>query len=353
MKLLLVPDPTSPHSEDAFCRELSVRAAKRGHETRIHTVPNGPLEATVEQLSATGFGLASDLVFVNSLQPAAIAAAGAAGRKIAVRFIDSFSGASAEAVAEVQSLLSKADLVMVPSRYLEQVVRGWGVTAPIAQVPYAYDQIRAQEITLVTMRASRPTGFPLVAVGLISEDRLPCYDFLLAALARLRLDWHLTLIGGGPARPALQARVDQISLADRVVFSDPLPHEKVMEYLRAAKAYVDPCGLEGFPMLALYAQSEGCPVIAARRGAYEEFIVDGENGLLFPPGDSTALSEAVVTLASVPGLSLKLIAAGIKTVEERSWDLTVDKAFAAFENLMSDDTASRPFDHSPPRGGGE
>mgnify|MGYP001560588945 CR=1 FL=1 len=75
MKLLLVPDPTSPHSEDAFCRELASRAASRGHETRVHTVPNGPLEATLDQLSATGFGLACDAVFVNSLQPAAILAA--------------------------------------------------------------------------------------------------------------------------------------------------------------------------------------------------------------------------------------------------------------------------------------
>ncbi|MBI5883939.1 MAG: glycosyltransferase [Elusimicrobia bacterium] len=334
MKLLLVPDPTSPHSEDAFCRELSSRAAKRGHETRVHTVPNGPLEATVEQLSATGFGLACDAVFVNSLQPAAILAARASGRKVVVRFIESYAGASAEAVAGVRDLLSQADLLMVPSRYLEGIVRGWGVTVPMAQVPYAYDQIRAQEITLVTLRASRPTGFPIVAVGLINESRLPCYEVLLMALAKLRLDWHLTLITGGPARPALEARVERLSLMDRVAFLDPMPHEKVMEYLRAAKAFVDPCGLEGFPMLALYAQSEGCPIIAARRGAYEEFITDGENGLLFPPGDAGALSEAVVTLASVPGLSLKLIGAGIRTVEEKSWDLTVEKAFTAFEDLM-------------------
>ncbi|MFA6317479.1 MAG: glycosyltransferase [Elusimicrobiota bacterium] len=334
MKLLLVPDPTSPHSEDAFCRELAGRAAKRGHEASVHTVPNGPLEATVETLSATGFGTTSDLVFVNSLQPAAILAARASGRKVVVRFIDSYTGASTEAVAGVRDLLSRADLLMVPSRYLEGVVRGWGVAVPIAQVPYAYDQIRAQEITLVTMRAARPTGFPMVAVGLINESRLPCYEMLLTSLARLRLDWHLTLIVSGPSRPALEARAERLSLQDRIAFCDPLPHEKVMEYLRAAKAYVDPCGLEGFPMLALYAQSEGCPIIAARRGAYDEFITDGENGLLFPPGDSGALSEAVVTLASVPGLSLTLIGAGIKTVEERTWDQTVDRALTAFEDLM-------------------
>lgn len=346
MKILLVPDPTSPNAEDAFCREIAARAAKGGHETRVVAVPNGPLEAATETLSATGFGLGSDAVLVNSLQPAAILAARRADRKVAVRFIDSYAGASPQAIAAIREMLSLADLVMVPSLYMEKLVHGWGIKTPTTVIPYAYDQIRAQEITLVTMRASRPTGFPLVAAGAFNEATLPGFECLLVALAKLRLDCHLTLIGSGPSRPALESCIERLSIADRVSFSDPLPHEKVMEFLRAAKAYVDPCGLEGFPMLALHAQSEGCPVIAARAGAFEEFVVDGENGLLFPPGDSTALSEAVVTLHSVPGLSLKFIAAGIKTVEERSWDNTTKITMVALETLL-DGTLTRACPGTP------
>lgn len=112
----------------------------------------------------------------------------------------------------------------------------------------------------------------------------------------------------------------------------PMPHAKMMEFFRAAKAYVDPCGLDGFPTMPLYALSEGCPVIAARTGAITELIRDNENGLLFPPGDALALSEAIVTLWSVRGLSLRLIGEGIKTVSGHSWDRTVEAAFDAFES---------------------
>ena len=41
-----------------------------------------------------------------------------------------------------------------------------------------------------------------------------------------------------------------------------------------------------------------------------------------------ALSEAVVSLFSVRGMSLRLIAEGIKTVGSHSWDRTVAAAFA-------------------------
>lgn len=332
MRLLLVPDATSPNGEDAFCREIAKRAAARGHETSIQPVPNGPLEATLDTLSATGFALSSDLVVINSLQPAALLAAKAAGKKAAVRLIDSYTSASPAALAEVRRLTTKADLVLVPTRHLVGVVQGWGLNGNVKQVPYAYDRIMAQTIALVTIRASRQ-AFQIVSACRLDETTRPGLDTLLTATARLRLDCHLTIIGEGPAKQALEERAAQLMLTDRLSILPPMPHPKMMEFFRAAKVFIDPCGVEGFPTLPLYALSEGCPVIAARSGAVLELIRDGENGLLFAPGDTLALSEAIVTLWSVRGLSLRLIAEGIKTVGCHSWDRTVDAAFAAFESV--------------------
>ena len=137
----------------------------------------------------------------------------------------------------------------------------------------------------------------------------------------------------GPSAAALKEKARQLGAEGRVAFLGELPHAKLMEYFRAAKAFVDPCGLEGFPTLALHALSEGCPVIAARAGSVPDLITDQVNGLLFTAGDALALSEAIVTLASVNGLSLKLISEGIKTVERHSWDATVSAVFDALESL--------------------
>lgn len=313
MKLFLVADAGSPNGEDAFCRELAKRAPQKGH-------------SIVDSLEAC------DAVVVNSLQPVPLEKAKAAGKKAVLRLIDSYAGAAPEDLARAKSLALSADLVLVPSRYLAGIVHDWGANGQVQHVPYAYDRVMAKQIALVTMRASRK-AFDLVACGKVNDASYPGFDTLLSALARLRLDWHLNLIGDGPALPKLMDRAGQLLCADRVSFLPAMPHEKLMEFFRGAKAYIDPCALDGYPSAALYALSEGCPVIGARGGALPEVIRSGDNGLLFQPGDAAALSEAVVTLWSVRGMSLSLIAEGIKTVGSHSWDRTVDAAFAALEKI--------------------
>lgn len=318
MKLLFVPDPLSPRGEDAFCRELAKRAPARGHSACVAVHPD--------------FHSDCDVALINSLQPAMLRAAQAAGRKTALRFIDSCRGCEPQVLAEIQRLALSADLLLVPSLHMAKIVREWGANGSVRQVPYAYDRIKAQQIALVTMRVSKPS-FHMIASSLLDASTQRGFETLLSALARLRLDCHLTVIGDGPARKALEERALQYVIRDKVSFLGSVSDEKTMEYLRGSKVYIDPCGLEGFPALALHALSEGCPVIGANDGALRELIEHGKNGLLFAPGDARGLSEAIAELWSVRGLSLRLIEEGIQTVGHHSWDATAAAAFKALEEL--------------------
>lgn len=334
MRLLLVPDPTSPNGEDAFCREIVKRAPARGHEAEMQMVPNGPRSAVADLLKARGFAAGSDAVIINSLQPAALLSANAAGKPTVLRMIESYAGASPDSLAEVKLLASSATLLLLPSRHMAGIVASWGIPAARMRViPYAYDQIFAQQIALVTVRSSRARGFTVVTAGVIDDSSLPGFETVLSGVARLRMDVHVTVIGDGPALPALRDRAHALMLGDRVTFLGELPHPKKMEYFRAAKAFVEPTGRQGFPSMALHALSEGCPVLGVRAGAVPEFIRDGENGLLFPPGDAAALAEHIITLNTTPGLSLRLIAEGVRTVERHSWDATAAAALDAVESL--------------------
>lgn len=320
MKILLVPDPTSPNGEDAFCREIAKRAPARGHSCVVRAAAAGPAE--------------SDAVVINSLQTRALTAARDAKTPVVLRLIDSYVGAPEATLTEVKGWATSSQRVLVPSEYLKNIVVGWGVSADaIRVVPYAYDQIFAQQIALVTMRAARPSGFGLVTAGLVDEHTLPAFETVLSAVARLRLDCHLALLCDGTALPALRQRAQSLMLDSRATFLGDLPHPKKMEYLRAAKAYIEPTGRQGFPSLALHAMSEGCPVVGASAGAVPELVKRGENGLLYRPGDAADLAEQIVTLASTPGLSLKLIAEGVRTVERHSWDATVAAALDVVESL--------------------
>jgi hypothetical protein len=334
VRLLLIPDPTSPNGEDAFCREIVKRAPARGHSAKMQMVPNGPPEAAAELLEGQGFASDADAVVINSLQPAALIAAKAAGKATVLRLIESYVGASPDSLTDVKRLTTAASLLLLPSRHMAGVVAGWGVPENRMRViPYAYDQIFAQQIALVTVRAARARGFAVVTAGVVDSLSLPGFETVLSAVARLRMDVHLTIIGDGPSLSALKERAQALLLGDRVTFLGELPHSKKMEYFRSAKAFVEPTGRQGFPSLVLHALSEGCPVIGARAGAIPEFVRDGENGLLFSPGDPTALAEHIITLNTTPGLSLRLIAAGVRTVERHSWDATVAATLEAVETL--------------------
>lgn len=334
MRLLLIPDPTSPNGEDAFCREIVKRAAARGHEAQMQMVPNGPPVAAAEMLASQGFARDYDAVVINSLQPAALIATKKAGKGSVLRLIDSYAGASDESLAEVKRLATAADLLLVPSRYMAGIVGDWGVEASrLRVIPYAYDQIFAQQIALVTVRSARARGFNVVTAGVVDEASLSGFETVLSAIARLRMDAHVSVIGDGPALPALKQRAQDLLLGERVTFLGELTHPKKMEYFRSAKAFIEPTGRHGFPSMALHALSEGCPVLGANAGALPEFIRDGENGMLFAPGDAAALAEHIITLNTTPGLSLRLIAEGVRTVERHSWDATVAAAFDALESM--------------------
>jgi glycosyltransferase involved in cell wall biosynthesis len=67
---------------------------------------------------------------------------------------------------------------------------------------------------------------------------------------------------------------------------------------------------EGFGIVFLEAMASGLPVVAARAGAAPEVIADGETGLLVPPGDSTALADALLRLLRDPEMRRRMGEAG-------------------------------------------
>ena len=52
--------------------------------------------------------------------------------------------------------------------------------------------------------------------------------------------------------------------------------------------------------------SQGHPVIVTNNGGQREYVIDGHNGLLVPPGDAQALATALSRLAADATLRQKL-----------------------------------------------
>jgi glycosyltransferase involved in cell wall biosynthesis len=117
------------------------------------------------------------------------------------------------------------------------------------------------------------------------------------------------LVGSGAGQSlsvekALHARVSAEGLEQHVTFAGPV--ENVEDYLRASDAFAFPSLFEALGLSLVEAAACGLPCIGSRTGGIVDVIEDGASGLLVPPGDAKALAEALVHLATEPGLCSSL-----------------------------------------------
>jgi len=128
--------------------------------------------------------------------------------------------------------------------------------------------------------------------------------FALAAASRPRL--RLLLAGDGPLRGRLEDWVRGAGLTGRVTLGGGWgPAEEI---LPAMDLFVMASRNEGMGRALVEAMACGLPVAACAVGGMPEVLEEGGSGLLVPPGDRQALSEAIGRLADNPQLAAGLAA---------------------------------------------
>jgi glycosyltransferase involved in cell wall biosynthesis len=163
---------------------------------------------------------------------------------------------------------------------------------------------------------------------IISIGRLVAFkgfEYLIdacAELARRGLDFACEIIGDGPLRGDLEARIRKLNLSDRVHLLGSLSQGAVLEKLGAADIFAlasvtDAQGASDvFPTVIIEAMAAARPVVSTRLAGIPESVVDGETGLLVPPEDTMALAEALGRLTQDTKLRLHYGRAGRERIEQ-------------------------------------
>ena len=107
---------------------------------------------------------------------------------------------------------------------------------------------------------------------------------------------RLRLAGDGEQRPALEAQVRQLGLAEAVHFAGAVPHDRMPGLYAAADIFCLPSLYEGFPLAILEAMAAGLPVVATRVAGNPEAVEDGVHGRLVEVEDVAALAAALLDL---------------------------------------------------------
>ncbi len=143
-----------------------------------------------------------------------------------------------------------------------------------------------------------------------------------AELARRGLDFTCEIIGDGPLRSDLQARIATLNLSDRVHLLGSLSQGAVLEKLWTADVFAlasvtDAQGASDvFPTVIIEAMAAARPVVSTRLAGIPESVVHRETGLLVAPGDTMALAEALGQLIKDPELRLRYGRAGRARLEQ-------------------------------------
>jgi glycosyltransferase involved in cell wall biosynthesis len=122
-------------------------------------------------------------------------------------------------------------------------------------------------------------------------------QFLLEAVASLQLEnTKLVLVGDGELRDALLAHAERLGITPMCSFVGKRPHHEIACWLSAADCLVLPSTSEGLPTILPEAMLCRTPIVATTVGGIPEIIDNARNGLLVPPMDAHALTDALRSL---------------------------------------------------------
>ena len=181
------------------------------------------------------------------------------------------------------------------------------------------------------------------APRIISVGRLVAFkgfEYLIdacAELARQGLEFTCEIIGDGPLRGDLEARIRKLNLSGRVHLVGSLSQGAVLEKLRSADIFAlasvtDAQGASDvFPTVIIEAMAAARPVVSTRLAGIPESVVHGETGLLVPPEDTMALAEALGRLIQDAKLRLHYGRAGRERIEQH---FQIEHTVAALIELL-------------------
>ena len=165
----------------------------------------------------------------------------------------------------------------------------------------------------------RPWRWRLVYAGRVDRDK--GIETAVRAAAALPPGTHLDVLGEGD--PDEAARL--AALGGPVQFRGQVDRGELAGAYRDADVVVFPSVWdEPFGLVPVEAMACATPVVATGTGGSAEFLVDGENCLLFPPGDVDGLVAAVRRLADDASLRRRVVEGGLATASRLSVDRLAD-----------------------------
>lgn len=171
-------------------------------------------------------------------------------------------------------------------------------------------------------------------VGRLSSEKGPdLFLDTLIPLCQREPRVRAVMLGDGPERAALQARIDAAGLTERI--SLPGFQTDMRRWMARLDALVISSRTEGTPMILLEAMQDGVPVVAFSVGGVPDVIRHGHSGLLATPLDTHELGQQLQALLDDPAQAEELVARARQTQREHFHLPTLAREWAQVYRLAA------------------
>lgn len=136
------------------------------------------------------------------------------------------------------------------------------------------------------------------------------------------------IVGDGDDRARLQGKVEQLGIAERVVFTGYVPEHEKPDHYRLGDAFVMPGRGEGFGIAYLEALASGLPVVASTKDASCEVVTDRAMGELADPDNPADIRRAILNVLNRSTQPLDRFLERFSPEHfRRDWHAVVDRVF--------------------------
>jgi glycosyltransferase involved in cell wall biosynthesis len=213
--------------------------------------------------------------------------------------------------------------------------------ARVASVPTGIDTQRFSPVNSAKDKAAAKAalGFDPQQrhVGIVATLRSwKGHLFLLDAFAQLQQpDVQLVIVGEGPMRGPIEAKIAALNLGGRVTLAGQRSDPEC--WLQALDVFCLPSyANEGVPQAILQAMLCALPIVTTPVGAILEAVADGDTALVVPPQDAAALAAAIARLLDDAALAARLgEAARRRASADFSLEAMLDRMESIFRQAMT------------------
>jgi L-malate glycosyltransferase len=232
-------------------------------------------------------------------------------------------------------LLKRADLLVVPSGYLVDVFREFGLSAVV--VPNIVD------MSQFSFRARKPLRPHLVCTR--GFHRYYSVDVVVRAFAEVKRSFpeaRLDLVGGGPAEEEIRALVRQLGISG-INFAGVATRQQIGKFYDEADIFINASWLDNMPVSILEAFAAGMPVVTTSPDGIRYLVDHERTGLLSETGDAAALAQNVVRLLKDEDLASRLADNAHEESRRYLWEAVRQQWLDVYDSLADELNKGRGF----------